>query len=97
MSEHAGLNRVRIRLAVTEIAITWDESQELKRRAVDMPGTRRVAELLSAVGTSRPADASRQDVEAIVAVCDAWEAEVGEASLPDGIRKLAAAARAELS
>lgn len=96
MNEHANLNRVRIRLAVTEITLTWDESQELKRRAVDMPGTHRVAELLSAVGTSRPADAARQDTEAIVVVCDAWEAEVGEASLPDGIRKLATAARAEL-
>jgi hypothetical protein len=96
MSEHARLNIVRIRLPAAEVTLTWDESQQLTQRA-DQPGTRRVTEVLSAVGVSRPAMlASLQDTEAIAAVCDQWEAEVGESALPDGIRKLATAARAEL-
>lgn len=91
MSEHEGLNQVRIRLSGTMVTVSWDEAQELKRRA-DAPGTRRITETLDAVGVSRPAVlASRQDAEAIVTVIDAWE------DPPTGIRSLYAATRSELS
>jgi hypothetical protein len=94
VTEHARLNQVRIRLPVTEVTLSWDEAQELKRRANEMPGTGRVSEMLLAVGVSSPTLPNRQEIEAIIAVTDAWLAEVDDA--PEGIVRLNAVAHAEL-
>ena len=90
MTEHDALNQVRIRLSGSMIVISWDEAQELKRRA-DAPGTKRITDTLQAVGVSRPAVmASTEDASALVTVIETWD------DPPERIRVLGEAARAEL-
>ncbi len=95
MDEERSIQRVRVLMPSRTVTLPWQSAQDFVVGAlVAYPAVHQVVEQFRAVGTSRPVELSDpNDRTFVLAVIEAWAAQVGMEALPPGIRDLADALR----
>ena len=99
VDEERSIRRVRVRTTSRTVTLPWQSAQDFVARALAAyPAVHQVVEQFRAVGTSRPVELSDpNDRMFVLAVIEAWAAQVGTDALPPGIRDLADALREDRS
>jgi hypothetical protein len=99
MDEERSIQRVRILMPSRTVTLPWQSAQDFVVRALAAyPAVHQVVEQFHAVGTSRPVELSDpNDRTFVLAVIEAWAAQVGIEALPPGIHDLADALREDRS
>jgi len=99
MDEERSIQRVRVLMPSRTVTLPWQSAQDFVVRALAAyPAVHQVVEQFRAVGTSRPVGLSDpNDRMFVLAVIEAWAAQVGTDALPPGIRDLADALREDRS
>src|SRR5438128_927816 len=95
MNEERSIHRVRVRTSSRTVTLPWQSAQDFQARALAAyPTVHPVVERFRAVGTSRPMELTDpNDRTFVLAVIEAWTAQVGEDELPPGIGELGDALR----
>ena len=99
MEEERSIQCVRVLLPSRTVTLPWQSAQDLVVRALAAyPAVHQVVEQFRAVGTSRPVELSDpNDRTFVLAVIEAWAAQIGMEALPPGISDLANALRDDRS
>ncbi len=99
MDEERSIQRVRVLTLSRTVTLPWQSAQDFVVRALAVyPTVHQVVEWFRAVGRSRPVELSEpNDRTFVLAVIDAWAAQVGMEALRPGIRDLGDALREDRS
>jgi hypothetical protein len=96
VAEHS-IHYVRVRTPSQTVSLPWESAQEFVGRALAAyPTVHPVVEQFRARGVSRPVELlDADDRTFVLAVIEAWGAQVGEDDLPPGVSEFRDALRGE--